>query len=112
LRILFRTKKLGKLCNSSKLARQKWGDVMARRLRARLDDLDAAEVLEDLRNLPHVRCHELTGERKGQFSLDLQHPYRLLCVPADDPVPRKPDGGLDWSRVTAVEILEVADTHG
>jgi hypothetical protein len=41
----------------------------------------------------------------------LDHPYRLIFIPADDPIPTKDDGGLDWSKVTAVEILEIADTH-
>jgi proteic killer suppression protein len=35
----------------------------------------------------------------------------LILIPADDPVPRKPDGGLDWAAVSAVEVLEIADTH-
>jgi plasmid maintenance system killer protein len=80
-------------------------------IRRRLDELRAAEVLEDLRNLPGPRCHELRGDRAGQISVDLDHPYRLIFEPADDPVPRKPDGGLDWRSVTAVRILEVTDTH-
>ena len=62
--------------------------------------------------LPQARCHEMSGNRKGQLSLDLKHPYRLLLEPADDPAPRKPDGGLDWEQVTAVRIVEVEDTHG
>lgn len=69
-------------------------------------------VLSDIRNLPGPRCHELTGDREGQLSVDLDHPYRLLFEPADDPIPIKPDMGLDWTRVTAVRILEVTDTHG
>lgn len=50
-------------------------------------------------------------EKAGVLSLDLRHPYRLLFEPADEPVPRKPDGGLAWSRVIAVRILGVEDTH-
>jgi len=50
-------------------------------------------------------------DRAGQLSLDLDGPYRLIFKPAHDPVPAKPDGGLDWSGVTAVSILEVRDTH-
>jgi proteic killer suppression protein len=53
----------------------------------------------------------LTGDRRGQLSLDLVHPYRLIIEPADDPVPCKADGGLDWSRVTAIRVLGVEDTH-
>jgi len=62
--------------------------------------------------LPQVRCHELKGDRTGQLSLDLDHPYRLIIEPAHDPIPRKPDGGLDWNKVTAVMIVGVEDTHG
>ncbi len=54
----------------------------------------------------------MSGNRKGQLSLDLKHPYRLLFEPAVDPVPLKPDGGLDWGQVTAVRIVEIKDTHG
>ncbi len=60
---------------------------------------------------PH-RCHELTGNRKGMLSLDLDGPYRLIIKPINDPLPQRPEGGLDWHRVTAIEITGVEDTHG
>ena len=56
--------------------------------------------------------HELHGDRDGQLSVDLDHPYRLIIQPANNPIPTKPDGGLDWARVTAILVVEVADTHG
>lgn len=43
--------------------------------------------------------------------MDLDGPYRLIFEPADDPVPTKDDGGLDWSRVTTIRALGVEDTH-
>ena len=58
-----------------------------------------------------ARCHELHGNRKGMFSVDLDHPYRLIFRPAHSPVPRHEDGGIDWGKVTAIEILGVEDTH-
>ncbi len=63
-----------------------------------------------MRNLPG-RCHELVQDRAGQLSLDLDHPYRLIFAPANEPLPTKPDGGIDWTQVTAVNILGVEDTH-
>lgn len=50
-------------------------------------------------------------DRALQLSLDLDHPYRLIFEPANEPIPTKPDGGLDWNKVTAVRILGVEDTH-
>ena len=67
--------------------------------------------MEVIRSLPGSRCHELKGNRKGQLSLDLKHPYRLIIEPADDPIPYKTDGGLDWTRVTIVRVIEVIDYH-
>lgn len=77
-----------------------------------MDELRAANNLEEMRSLPQARLHELRGDRDGQLSLDLDHPYRLIIQPACNPIPTKPDGGLDWARVTAILIVEVADTHG
>jgi hypothetical protein len=71
----------------------------------------AAPNLGTLRTLPQMRAHELTADRAGQISVDVRHPYRLLLVPDHDEVPRKPDGGLDWTRVTRVRILGIEDTH-
>jgi plasmid maintenance system killer protein len=82
----------------------------AKLIRRRLDDLGAAQTLEVMRNLPG-RCHELEGDRSGQLSIDLDGPYRLLFAPVDNPPPEKPDGGLDWRRVTAIILIEVVDTH-
>lgn len=108
--ITFRSNKLAKVCTDSKEAVKSLGPVGAKRLRRRLDDLRDSQNLEDLRSLAG-RLHELVGDRAGQFSLDLEHPYRLLLVAADNPPPRKPDGGLDWREITAVEIIAIEDTH-
>ncbi len=96
-------------CEWKRLVR-KHNEQRAKLIRRRLDDLRAAPTVEVMRNLPG-RCHELKGDRKGQLSLDLDGPYRLIFMPANNPTPTKADGGLDWTRVTAVTVLEVSDTH-
>lgn len=108
--IVFKDNKLTKLCNDKTHRVRKLGADRANRVQKRLDDLRAASTLEDMRNLPG-RCHELKADRTGQLSLDLDHPHRLIFVPANDPTPYKDDGGLNWSKVTAVEILGIEDTH-
>ena len=87
-----------------------WGANRSKVLRRRLDQIAAAENLGHLR-LVHRRTHELRGDRAGQISVDLDGGYRLVIEPAEDPPPRKPDGGLDWPRITAVRIVAVEDTH-
>ncbi len=110
--IIISDRKLGKICNQQSKLVKKYGSHQAKLIRRRLDELSAAETLITMRYLPQARCHELTGNRAGQLSVDLVHPERLIFIPAHNPVPSKPDGGLDWSRVTAIEILGIEDTHG
>jgi len=84
---------------------------MGRKLQQRLMELSAAASLADMLRLPPARCHELKGDRKGELSVDLEHPFRLLFVPANIPIPAKEDGGLDWAGVTEIEIIDILDTH-
>jgi len=109
--ILFKTNQLKKECNNAKLLQRRHGPNRAIRIQKRLDDLHAADCLADISHLPPARCHELTGNRKGQFSVDLDHPYRLLFIPANTPIPQSEDGGIDRTKVTAIEIIGVVDTH-
>jgi proteic killer suppression protein len=109
--ILFETKKLEKECNDQKVLVRRYGSERAKLIRRRLDELRAAKTLSIMRSLPRPRCHELKGNRAGQLSVDLDHPYRLIFRPANDPLPTKPDGGLDWAQVIKIKILGVEDTH-
>lgn len=84
--------------------------AQAEKIRRRLDDLAAAMVLEDMKSLPG-RCEELSGNRSGQLSLRLNGNYRLVFRPADDPPALNGHGGIDWTSVRAVEIVEVVDYH-
>ncbi|MFH1136361.1 MAG: killer suppression protein [Pseudomonadota bacterium] len=115
--ISFINRKLEKAFNEGAQLEKQHGTSRAKKIRIRMKELRAAESLRDFwpPKSPPSRCHELTeGRRKGQFqlSVDLDHPYRLIFVPDHDPVPKLPDGGLDWSKVAAVKILGVEDTHG
>ena len=78
----------------------------------RLDELRASDCLEHMRYLKQARCHELKGDREGELSVDLEHPYRLIFKPTENPTPRKSDGGLDWGEVKSITVIGVEDTHG
>lgn len=109
--ILFADHKLGKICNDFRQSQKFHGEKRARKLRQRLDELRAADYLSDISHLPPPRMHQLTGARAGQFSVDLDHPYRLIFTVANEPIPQKEAGGIDLSKVTAVLIHGVEDTH-
>ena len=109
MEILFRNQKLQAQCESDRNRKRAFGD-MADVLNRRLNDLAAADCLEDTRHLPG-RCHELTGNRKGQLAMRLSGNVRIVFQPADDPVPTRDDGSLDWTRVKRIRVLEVKDYH-
>jgi len=110
LEILFPSDRLRNLFNSQKDLQKKYGEAGFKCIRRRLADLRAAANLEVMRPLPG-RCKELTGDRAGQLSMNLHGGFRLIFEPANEPVPVKADGGLDWTKVTAIRILEVKDYH-
>ncbi len=108
--ITFQNLKFEKECNEQKALVRRHGKRRAQLIKRRLDDLRAADNLEIMRNLPG-RCHELKGNLAGLLAIDLEHPYRLIFEPDHDPIPKKGNGGLNWSRVTAIRILRVEDYH-
>ena len=111
MELSFANRKLAKELADEKTIVRNYGADNGRRICQRLAQLMAADNLETLRLLPQTRAHELTGDRAGQISVDVRHPYRLVLMPDHDEIPRKPDRGLDWMRVTKVKILGIMDTH-
>lgn len=111
MEISFINTKLAKELADEKTIIRKYGPDNGRRICQRLADFMAAENLDTLRTLPQMRAHELAGDRAGQISVDVKHPHRLLLLPDHSEIPRKPDGGVDWKRVTKVKILGIIDTH-
>ena len=70
------------------------GDIQDRALR-KLRQLDAARVLDDLRNPPGNRLEALQGARKGQMSLRINDQWRICFV---------------WKDGDATEV-EIVDYH-
>ena len=63
--------------------------------RRKLEMLDAAETLDDLRQVPGNRLERLKGDRAGQYSIRINDQWRL-CFRWDD--------GNAWD-------VEIADYH-
>jgi plasmid maintenance system killer protein len=112
--ISFANNALRKQLNEEKAMIKVHGPLRTKKLKIALTQLRAASnlgIFAPPMSPPH-RCHELTGNRKGQLTIDLDHPYRLVFKPNHDPLPERPEGGLDWKQVTAIEITGIEDTHG
>ncbi len=84
---------------------------MGRVIQRRMGVLNNAPSLSHVPSTRPMRLHQLTGDRTGQFAVDLAHPHRLVFEPNHEPLPMRDDGSLDRSRETAIVILEVVDYH-
>ena len=111
MEIHFSSNKLAKQLSESRTMEKTHGLQRARILKVIMASLRAAANLGDFAppySPPH-RCHELIGNRKGQFSLDLEWPYRLLfkSIGQYDST----TGTQGWYAITAIKVIGVKDTH-
>lgn len=96
------------------LCKRRYGAAMAEKIKLRLAAIQAADSLADFwppKSGPE-RCHELHGDYDGIFSIDLKQPYRLLFKPHPETATAdRSDEQQRWKSVTAINILEIKDTH-
>jgi plasmid maintenance system killer protein len=107
----FGNRRLATDCSFDRQRQRRFGAERGRKIQLRLSQLVAAASIAELMTLPGARCHQLTGDRDEQFSVDLDGPYRLIFEVDIDPVPRRKDGGIDLDSVDAVVVIEIKDTH-
>ena len=111
MNIVFRNTKLEKVFNSEKELHRNYGNDNGQTIMRRMLVLRAAQTLADVSALPPERRHALTGSSKGEFAVDLKHPFRLVIKPNHNPLPLREDGGIDLNKVTDIIILDVEDYH-
>ena len=71
---------------------------MAEKINQRIGEIKAADTVEMMIQFHIGRCHPLTLNRKGQYAVDLVHPYRLVF---------KKQGDM----IQIANILEIIDYH-
>lgn len=112
MEIQFSSNRLKRELNESRTMERRHGRQRSRILKIIMNSLRAAANLGEFAppySPPH-RCHELKGNRKGQFSLDLDGPYRLLFKPIGQY--NLTAGTQNWHAITAITVIGVKDTHG
>ena len=83
---------------NAKVAERAYGIRMAEKIHQRINELSAADTVEMMIQYHIGRCHPLTNNRKGQYALDLVHPYRLVFEKRGN-------------EIQIVNILEIVDYH-
>ena len=96
--IVYSSKKIERICTDASAARQAYGSNMSVKIQMRINEIKASETVEEMIMWHIGRCHALIGDRKGQYAVDLVHPYRLIFEKYED-------------TVQIAYIVEIADYH-
>ena len=96
--ITYKNKRIEKVCTDAKTAERTYGQDMADKIHQRVDEINAADTVELMIQFRIGRCHPLSQTRKGQYAVDLVHPYRLVF---------EKKGG----EIQIANILEIVDYH-
>lgn len=91
----FRTRKLEKCYLTHKQAVKEFGDQVAKKYIQRINIIKSANNLDDLIEMHVLRCHSLTGNRKGQYAINLTGFSRLIFT-------------MKQNSLTVVQIEEVS----
>lgn len=97
MEIRYKTKKLEKICTDASIARKEKGAEMAKKIFQRIAEIRAAENLAEMLRFKYGRFHPLSGDRQGQYAMDLVQPHRLVLEVVDG--------------VCIACIIEIVDYH-
>lgn len=98
LDITYKNNRLKRICTDAKAAEKAYGTEMAVKIHMRIDEISAADTVEMMIQFHIGRCHPLVQNRKGQYAMDLVHPYRLVFEKIGD-------------EIQIANILEIVDYH-
>lgn len=96
--ITYKNKKIEKVCTDARIAERTYGKEMADKIHQRIDEITAAPTVEMMIQYHIGRCHLLTQNRKGQYAVDLVHPYRLVFE-------------KNGTEIQIAKVLEIVDYH-
>ena len=98
MKITYANRKIEKVCTNHTAAVRAHGVRMAEKIAQCIFAIAAAETVESLVKRGLYRCHALKQDRKGQYAMDLVHPYRLVFE-------------IHGEEIEIANILEVIDYH-
>ena len=94
----YNNRNIEKVCTDASVAERKYGSRMAELIQQRIDEIRAADSVEQMIQFRIGRCHPLKGDRKDQYAVDLVHPQRLVFE-------------KKGSQIKIANIMEIVDYH-
>ena len=75
--MIFKNNKLKKILSDPREIQKAFGN-MAKKVSQRMEQLKAAPTLSDMVNYQAARCHQLKGERKDEWAIDISVNHRMI----------------------------------
>jgi plasmid maintenance system killer protein len=110
MKVDFASNKLRKQMGSASEIKRAFG-VNAKRVKQRLDEMEASPNLAVLQQIPAANCHPLKGDRQGEWAVDVSGNHRIVFEPDHDSVPKKENGEIETIKITDIKILKTTDYH-
>lgn len=98
MQIEYKSRSLEKICTIAHEAEKRYGQRMAEIIQQRTDQIRAFDTVEMLVQFKVGRCHPLIGNRRGQYAMDLVHPFRLVFEKRGE-------------EIQIVRIIDITDYH-
>lgn len=98
MKVEYRNGSIRKVCTIASIAEKKYGTRMAELIHRRVDQIEAADSVEQLIQFQIGRCHPLHQNREGQYAMDLVHPMRLVFE-------------KKGNEIQIANIIEITDYH-
>jgi len=110
VKIRFGNNKLAKQLENASAIKKAFG-TMAKKVAMRLDDIEAAPNLFILKQIPQANCHELKGNRQGEWAVNISVNHRMIFKIDHNPIPLKGDHSIDEIVITDIVITGTEDYH-
>jgi hypothetical protein len=102
LELAFESKDLRDICENEAEAKRRLGESIAKTLKRRLADLDAATSPKDL-----LAGRPRLGQDGQTMVIDLCEGRRIVFAANHPDDPATADGDLDWAKVRRIRILRI-----
>ncbi len=98
MKVEYRNRSIEKVCTIASVAEKQYGRQMAEKIQLRIDQIKAADTVEQMIQYGIGRCHPLHQNRKHQYAVDLVHPQRLVFE-------------KKGNEIQIANIIEITDYH-
>lgn len=110
MEVQFKSNKERDFYQDIKALRKDFGDIMAKLIVRRINELEAFDSIGQLMNMKIGKPHFLTGEYIHCIGLSLTGNYRLIVKPLYEE--NTDFSKLNLDKIFIVRVMEVIDYHG